>query len=241
MTHALDRTRIIDDILLGEARALSAPFFPTMFGADPSIAPYAFDLSKATKLFDDAGHPSKDGVRFTVDLIALQSQRNASVESMMAIFRRDLKSVGINLKVSFLPTRAFFNRVVMRDFDGAYFGWLPDIPDPDPYALLHSSQMDKAPIHAGYANTAVDSLLDDARRTANRDERKALYHRVHALVHADEPYTMLYAEHGRYAWSRRLRGVNPKDIGPQPRFPGIARWWITAPSRPGAAAKPRQR
>ncbi len=237
LTHALNRTRIIDDVLLGEARALSAPFFPTMFGADPSIAPYPFDLSKATKLLDGAGQPSKNGSRFKVDLIALQSQRNASVESMMAIFRRDLKSIGIELKVAFLPTREFFNRVVMRNFDGAFFGWLPDIPDPDPYALLHSSQIDKAPIHAGYANQIVDKLLDDARRTTNRDERKALYHKVHAQVHLDEPYTVLYAEDGRYAWSRRLRGVNPADVGPQPRFPGIARWWIAAPPRPGTAAQ----
>lgn len=246
LTHALDRGRVIDDVLLGQAQALSAPFFPTMFGADPSIAPYKFDLDRAVKLLDEAGYPSKNGTRFSIDLISLQSQRNASAEAVLAVFRRDLKSIGIELKVTFLPTREFFNRVNFsadgkRDFDGAYFGWLPDIPDPDPYALLHSSQIKKAPIHSGYSNPEVDKLLDQARATTNRDERKTIYHKVHALVHRDEPYTMLYAEHGRYAWNRKLRGVNPADIGPQPRFPGIARWWIdNRRARPGTtAAKPR--
>jgi hypothetical protein len=37
---------------------------------------------------------------------------------------------------------------------------------------------------------------------------------------------MLYAANGHYAWSRRLKGVNPRDIGTQPRFPGVALWWV---------------
>jgi peptide/nickel transport system substrate-binding protein len=80
---------------------------------------------------------------------------------------------------------------------------------------------------AGYASAEVDGLLEEARATTVRDERKALYHKLHRVLHDEMPYTVVYAPYGHYAWSRRVRGVNPHDIGAQPRFPGVARWWIS--------------
>jgi peptide/nickel transport system substrate-binding protein len=228
LTHALDRERIIADVLFGEARPLSAPFFPNMYGADMKIAPYEFDLDKATKLLDEAGYPRGDKPRFEINLIVSESSRGNTVNEMLAIFRRNLGSIGVDLKVEFMPSPTFTDRMVMREFDAAYLGWLPDIPDPDPYALLHSSVIPHGSVHAGYANPEVDRLLDEARATTDRDERNKIYHQVHRILHDDVPYTLLYSDFAHYAWSKRLNGVNPRDIGPQPRFPGLARWWISS-------------
>ncbi len=237
LTHALDRQRVIEDVLVGQAQLMSAPFFPTMYGADPSIPPYPFDIEGAAKLLDSANYAAKDGARFTVELIVRESQRTASDDNMLAIFRHDLKSIGVELKVEYLDTRTFFDRIVLREFDAALLGWLPDIADPDPYALLHSSQINAGANYAGYSNADVDKYLDEARSLSDRNARKALYHKVHKVVHDEEPYTMLYAPYGHYAWNRRVRGVNPRDIGTQPRFPGVARWWV-APTRTVDAPTP---
>jgi len=237
LTYAFNRARVVDDVLLGQARVLDAPFFPDMFGADPSIAPYPFDLDRAVKLLDEAGLKSVDGKRFELEVIASESARGQTADAVFAIYRHDLEAIGIDLKVTYLPQEQFSDRVVMRDFDAAYFGWLPDLPDPDPYALLHSSQIKVGSIHAGYANPEVDRLLDEARATTNRDQRKALYYKVHRILHDEVPYTVVYADYGHYAYSRRLNGVNPNDLGPVPRFPGVARWWIDD-SRATAVAKP---
>lgn len=226
MTLAMDRNRAVEEVLLGEARPLSGPFFPTMYGADPSIAPLPFDLDRAAALLDEAGHPVKGDKRFTVELLARKEQRDPAMEQMLGIFRRDLETIGVELKVEYLDTREFFDRIVLREFDAALLGWLPDIPDPDPYALLHSSQINAGPNFAGYVNSDVDRLLDEARAEPDRTARKDRYHQIHRIVHEDQPYTMLYAPYGHYAWSRRLRGVNPRDIGTQPRFPGVANWWL---------------
>jgi peptide/nickel transport system substrate-binding protein len=238
VTMALDRSRVIDDVLLGQARALSAPFFPTMFGADPSIAPWPFDLDRARKVLDEVAPPKKDGKRFSIEVIAIESQSGAVTDATFAIFKHDLETLGIDLKLTFLPAREYFERLAKHDYDGNYFGWLPDIPDPDPYALLDSSQIGTGPNYANYANPEVDKLLDEARATASRDARKKLYARVHAIVADELPYTPLYSPYGHYAWNRRLRGVNPRDLGPQMLFPGVARWWIdrqpAAPKRAGS-------
>lgn len=228
LTLALDRSRAIDDVLLGSARPLSGPFFPTMFGADPSLGPRPFDLEAAGKLLDQAGHPAKNGKRFRIDMIALESQRGTVVDGVMAIFRGDLARLGIDLELELVSSRDFFQRIADRSFDAVFFTWLPDIPDPDPYSLLHSSMVGIGANFPGYANPEIDQLLDQARAVADRGQRRALYHKVHRIVHEELPYTPLFAPYGHYAWNRRVRGVSPADVSSQPRFPGVARWWIAS-------------
>jgi peptide/nickel transport system substrate-binding protein len=227
VTLALNRGRVIEDMFLNQAQPMSAPFFPNMIGADPSIAPHPFDIDRAVKLLDEAGHRAGPNGRFPMQIIAVASQRTPTNEEMFAIFRRDLSAIGIDMKVEYLGSKDYQARVVLRDFDGVFFGWLPDIPDPDPSALLHSSQIKEGKNNfAGYADQDADKLIEAASATSNRDERKAIYHKLHARVHADLPYTVLYAPYSHYAWSRRLHGVHPQDIGPQPRFPGLSGWWV---------------
>src|SRR5690606_8515178 len=100
------------------------------------------------------------------------------------------------------------------------------IADPDPTPLLHSGQIGVGYNLAGYADPEVDQLLDEAVARQSFDERRALYHRLHAKLHQEVPYTVLYAPYRHHAWSRQLRGVHPEDIGAQHRFPGLARWWL---------------
>jgi peptide/nickel transport system substrate-binding protein len=230
LTMALDRHRVIEDVLLGEARAMSAPFFPTMFGADPEIAPLPFDLEKAGKLLDEPGWIKGPDGRFALHVIAIASQKTATNEEMWAIFRHDLAALGVALSVEYLSARDFEARIVKRDFDAAFLGWLPDIADPDPSALLHSSQRVGQNL-AGFASPEVDKLLETAAATPNREERKAQYHKLHAILAEQLPYTVLYAPFGHYAWSRRLRGVSAQDVSQLARFPGLSRWWAISGRR----------
>jgi peptide/nickel transport system substrate-binding protein len=180
LTHALNRSRVIEDVFLNQASAMSGPFFPNMIGGDPSLAPQAFDLDKAVKLLDESGHAAGPNGRFPLRVITLTSQKNRQTEEMFAIFRRDLGAIGIDMKVEYLSPKDFEGRVVLRDFDAVYFGWFPDIPDPDPSALLHSSEIKVGQNFAGYSDPEADKLLEAAGATANRDERKTLYHKLHA-------------------------------------------------------------
>lgn len=226
LTQALDRERVIDDVLLGEGQLLSAPFFANMYGADSRIPPHAFDLKSADEKLTAAGFPKADGKRFELDLITLTSQKLPINSEMFAIFQHDLAGLGITLRVSYLTPVEFEARHVAGTFDAAFFGWLRDIPDPDPSALLHSSQIEGGQNFARYNHEEVDGWLEEAVSTSDRDQRKSLYAKVHAQVHKDMPYTILYAPYSHYAWSRKLRRTNPADVSAQTRFPGISRWTV---------------
>lgn len=233
LTSALNRGAVVDDVLLGQGQLLSGPFFPNMFGANPAIALHPFDLKRAGAMLDEAGHPLKEGSRFPLEVIALEGQDNPVTHATIGLFRRDLNTLGVNLEVKHLSPSKFFEAIKAGDFDAAYYGWLPEIADPDPYGLLHSSMADLGSNYAGYQNPEADTLLEQARSETDRTKRKNLYHNLHKILRDDVPYTVLYAPYGHYAWSKRVRAVNPHDIGAQPRFPGIARWWLSK-DPPGA-------
>ncbi len=229
LSHALNRERVIEDVLLGEAQLLSAPFFANMFGADSRVAPRAFDLKRADELLTAAGHPLPEGgKRFALEIMTLTSQKIPQNAEMFAIFKHDLSSLGIDLRVNYLSPTEFEERHIAGNFDAAFFGWLRDIPDPDPSALLHSAQAEGGRNFARYKNERVDAWLEQAVATSDRNQRKALYAKVHAQVFVDMPYTVLYAPHSHYAWSRALRRSHPADVSAQTRFPGISRWTVQA-------------
>jgi peptide/nickel transport system substrate-binding protein len=228
LTLALDRSRVITDVLFGQAQAIGAPFFPTMYGHDPSVAPLPFDLAAAKQLLDQAA-PLKGGKRFTLDVISVDNFRGAATDGMAAIFRRDLETLGIELKLTLLGPKDYYDRIAKRDYDAVYFGWLPDIPDPDPAALLHSSQAQSGANYAAYSSPEVDKLVEDARTTVDRTQRKKLYEQLQRVLAEEMPYTPLFSPYGHYAWTRRLHGVTPRDVTPQAALPGIAGWWLDKP------------
>src|SRR5262249_48909106 len=141
LSQALNRPRVIEEVLGGAGRAISGPFYPSMWGADPNIPSWPFDKAAAGKLFDESGQKLRGGKPFTVEPLAEAQKRGTVYDGMLAIFRADLADIGVELKVTYLPRQGFLDRLILRNFDAALFPFSADIPDPDPYALLHSSQV----------------------------------------------------------------------------------------------------
>ncbi|HKA86022.1 MAG TPA: ABC transporter substrate-binding protein [Haliangiales bacterium] len=227
LTHALDRPRVAIDVMGGTVRPVSGPFYPFSWGADADVSPWPFDLTKAANMLDAAGVAKKGDRRFTIELLVQDRWRGLSTyDQMLAIFRADLDKIGVDLKVTFLPRNNLVERLIFHNYDAAFFQWSSDIPDPDPYVLLHSSQVNEGGNFAAYVNPEVDKLLVAARQTTDRTKRKEAYSAIHRMVHEEEPYTFLYVPQTHYAWSRRLHNVNAYDASSLPRWPGIARWWV---------------
>jgi len=228
LTMALDRPRVIEDVLLGAARPTSGPFFPNMWGADPNVAPRPFDLKMAADLLDQAKLGAKqDKTRFAIELLVQDNFRGSSMyDQMLAIFRNDFEKIGIDLRVTFIPRGEVVDRLRLHEFDAVLFRWSSDIPDPDPYALLHSSQINGGENYVGWVNPEADKLLEAGRRAQDRSQRKESYYALHRLVQDEQPYSFLYAPQRYYAWSRRVHGVSPLDLSALTRWPGVAGWWV---------------
>lgn len=67
---------------------------------------------------------------------------------------------------------------------------IPAGADPDcAYRFWHSESGDAN--LASYENRLVDDLLEQGRRTTDLEKRKAIYHKIHRIVHDDYPAVFL--------------------------------------------------
>jgi peptide/nickel transport system substrate-binding protein len=63
--HAINVDSIIANLLGGHAERMATTMTPDMFGYDPNVAPYAYDLERATALMAEAGYA--DGFEITFE------------------------------------------------------------------------------------------------------------------------------------------------------------------------------
>jgi peptide/nickel transport system substrate-binding protein len=71
--------------------------------------------------------------------------------------------------------------------------WMTNDPDTLPYLTLRSDAVpEKGGFNSGYySNPEVDRLLDQARRSTERNERADLYRRIQRIVHDDAPWAFI--------------------------------------------------
>ncbi len=229
-SYAINVEEIIDGVLLGYGQPANGPFKPGTWAHDPNIKPYPFDQAKARKLLDEAGWIDRDGdgVRdkqgqpfaFTI----LTNQGNSSRLKTAIIIQQRLKEIGVRTQVRAVEWAAFIKEFVDKhNFDALILAWtLP--PDPDPYAVWHSSKTEPGGLNfVGYKNEEVDRLLETGRQTFDQAVRRRAYFRFQEILHQDQPYTFLYVPDALPVVAARIHGVEPAVSGIGHNF---IRWFV---------------
>ncbi len=153
----------------------------------------------------------KNGLRFS--FVLLVNQGNEARLKTAQIIKEQLKKVGIELNIRVLEWQSFLELVTKRQFQAVLLGWSLS-RDPDLYDIFHSSKTKPGEFNfVGYSNPEVDRLIERAREILDRDERKKLYRKVHALITEDQPYTFLYVPDTIIAVNKRIKGIEPTVAG----------------------------
>lgn len=87
----------------------------------------------------------------------------------------EYKKISVNVRISSFPDTSNYQVMLVGQ-------QLPR--DPDQYFLWHSTQASNI---THYKNAKVDKLLEDGRRTQNREERKLLYQEFQQILVKDSP------------------------------------------------------
>jgi peptide/nickel transport system substrate-binding protein len=134
----------------------------------------------------------------------------------------DFESV-INAKIDPLHDPPF-------DFHAMVMGWDNQSPDPDDYALFHSSQIRSKSNpnglnYIGYNSAEYDELSRKARSEYDPGKRAALYAQIQALLAQDLPYYFLWADQHYMVLSHRVQG--PINLASPRYLWNVEKWWIT--------------
>jgi peptide/nickel transport system substrate-binding protein len=237
MTMLLDRERLAREIFRGYARAASGPFTPGGPQADPDVKPLPFDPDAARALLAEAGFADRDGdgiiegpdgspLRFTL----LYPSGSELYEKLVLFFRDAYARAGIVMELDSQDWPVLVDRLNKSDFDAVTLGW-SSTPESDPYQIFHSSQIgDEGDNRTFYRNAELDTLIDRARRTLDREQRMQMWQQVHRILHEDQPYTFLINRPYLRLMHERIQNVEPSGVGLNFEYlnGGVMPWYVPA-------------
>jgi peptide/nickel transport system substrate-binding protein len=232
MTMLFDRESVNTKIFSGFARLVSGPFFINSWAYDKTIKPHPFDPEGAKRLLDEAGWKDtngdgvrdKDGKKFEFELMIISGSNTATQFSQL--LQEECGKAGVRVQIRQLEGSTFFDRIDKASFDAAMLGWRLDL-DPDVFDTFHSTMTPPNGLNHGfYGNPEVDSLLVAGRAEFDQDRRTAIYHRVHRILHEDQPYTFINVTPEKRPIARKIHGVKIGPMGPYDYWPGANYWWI---------------
>lgn len=214
----LDRELIRDEIYYGQAEIISGNFMPGTPEHNAALQPVPFDPDRARVLLAEAGWGDadgdgildRDGAAFRFD--AASTNQNPVAEKVLTIYKEELARAGIDMTIRPMEWASLLERVDKREFDAILMGWsMP--PDPDPYQVWHSSQVDAGSNYVGFVNAEADRLIEDARVSFDREKRIALYHRFQEILYEEQPYLFLLAPKVLAAGDKRIHGIRVYPFG----------------------------
>jgi len=230
ISYAIDKEEIIDVVLLGLGVVATGPYKPGTWYYNPHVKRYPYDPEKAKELLREAGWRDSDGdgildkdgrpFQFTI----LLNWGNTSRLKTAEIIQWRLRQVGIKVKLRVLEWAAFINEYIdKKRFEAVILGWSTGV-DPDQYDIWHSSKTGYKELNfISFKNKEVDEILEKARRTFDREERRRLYFRFQEILAEEQPYTFLYVPYALPVIHARFHGIKPAPAGITYNF---IRWWV---------------
>jgi peptide/nickel transport system substrate-binding protein len=139
---------------------------------------------------------------------------------------RQWRVVGVDTTIRSVGSEAAINFVRTRDFD-AVLVEVELTADPDPYPLWHSTQVDSGQNFSGFANDEADQVMEDARFSADSEERIELYHAFQQIFTEEVPSLLIYYPMYTYAVDEQVRDVQLSPLlHTSDRFRNIQAWYV---------------
>ena len=240
LSYALDKDKMIKEILDGEGNRVETPIPPQLLGYNSKTKVYDYAEEHANNILEAEGwiDSDGDGIRekkqndedeeaIKLEFILVTTDWPELVESAKML-QEMWGKVGAHVEIKSIQASELKNDYIKpREYEALLFGEILNY-DPDPFAFWHSSQKKESGLNLSlYDNLEVDKLLEEARQETNQEIRAEKYHKFQELVTEDIPVIFLYSPNYLYLHSNSVQGVKLNNIViPSNRFNGIEEWFV---------------
>jgi peptide/nickel transport system substrate-binding protein len=198
MAHALDKQKIIDDVMLGLADP-GLTLIPKGLGSfyNSSIQDYEYDVKQANSILDKAGYldTNGDGTREMPDgsrelIFRLEWPDTTTYARNEAELLKVMWSqIGIGVIMQAVDSDLLTSRCCPAfDYDIMLWEWGSD---PDPNFLLRvmlTDDISSGTNESGYSNPEYDKLFAQQSTELDAEQRRAIIWRMQDIVHDDVVY-----------------------------------------------------
>jgi ABC-type transport system substrate-binding protein len=216
IAHAIDRDRIVKEVLQepgGRARAILPP---GMLGYREDAPDLNFNPERARKLLSDAGYPN--GTGFPVHEIAYIDGNSDSKLVAEAIVIELRRTLNVQMGTRAFPYQQHIEMQTRETLPICYTGWGSGSPDPEDVltTLLASYSSNNC---LNYASRSFDELCRQAGTYVGRsDERIKLYQRAEDIALRDAPVIPIAYGIAGHLVGPRVQGLEQGFGGLEPHL-----------------------
>jgi len=239
LSYAVNKDRMIKEILDGEGSAAETPIPPQLLGYNPETKIYDYAEEHAKNILESEGwiDSDGDGIRekkqdeeeeaLKLEFTLVTTDWPELIESAKML-QEMWGKIGARVEIKTIQASELKNDYIKpREYEALLFGEILNY-DPDPFAFWHSSQKKESGLNLSlYDNLEVDKLLEEARQETDQEIRAEKYRKFQELVVEDIPAIFLYSPNYLYLHNNSVQGVDLYNIViPSNRFNGIEEWYV---------------
>jgi peptide/nickel transport system substrate-binding protein len=229
----INRKEMLDAFFQGRGKLISGPFPPTSWAYNLDVPSVNHDVARARQLFESAGFvdKNKDGVLedssgnpLKLTMAVPVSGEGETLKKIVLGLQSYLAKSGVKVELQFLDWVAWKKKVLLdHDYDLTLASWSFDDAS-NITSLFHSSSAGQwGNNFVQVKNKSIDALLTEADATNDFEKRRAIYHKLHAMIAEETPYIFLWTLTHHAAFQENLSGVR---IEPFSFFKYVTGWSV---------------
>ena len=236
---AINKETILDDVLYGYGEAIDSPIPSSIYPADKNTpadiqgkTAYAKSILEKDgwTMGDDGIYTKKVSSKETLRLsFEIDTNDTPELKESIDHIVTDLKAAGIEAIPKVYETGSLNQDIIRpRKFQSLFFGQVVT-NQADLFAFWDSSQRTSPGLNiSGYANPAVDNLLEQGKSTLDPNKQDVIYQKLESEISADIPAVFVYSPSYIYVVRPNIAdGITLSHIiRPEDRFSNENNWYI---------------
>jgi peptide/nickel transport system substrate-binding protein len=231
LDKAVDKNNIIDSILSGFGKAINGPL------PESTEEKLVIDnIAEARKILEDAGwklnelgvyekKTNKDNLRLS---FSISTADTTELKKTAMLLQETWQKMGAEVELKVFEIGDLNQNIIRpRKYDALLFGEIVG-KNLDIYPFWHSSQRNDPGLNISmYANTKTDKILEDLRKTNDKEKREVLIKEFEDEIKKDVPAIFIYSPSFIYIHKSEIKNIELNDIIVSgDRFSNIEKWYI---------------
>jgi len=205
LNYAIDRNRIIKEILGGMAIVSKGPFPPSII--DNKYLP-AFDYNPT--MVKDLIAKKRLGSSLKLKLLMREGSMDTVFNKIAQYILEDLKKVGIDCNIEKVTSDKYFASIPHSDL--FISRWIADTGDPDNFLQPNFNETNYTDF-TGYSNLEVLEMMNNAKEILNPLKRIKVYEDIQKKIISHSPWIFLYHPQVAVAANAGVLGARLNPLG----------------------------
>jgi dipeptide transport system substrate-binding protein len=219
IAHALNRKSYLELVYQGTATLAKNPLPTTVWGNDPGVKDYDYDIAKAKELLTKAGFPNG----FEAELWTLPVARpyNPNGKKMGELMQADLAKIGIKVKLVTYDWPTYLAKAHKGEHQMLQMGWTTDNGDPDNFMniLLSCGAIESGSNMARWCDKSYDVIITKAKTVNDIKTRTSQYIKAQELFKKEAPWVTLAHATVFRGMSKGVEGYKISPLGVEDFYP----------------------